>query len=142
PCIIVFMTSGGLLKSWHNRAAREEEPVMSTVQKRVRNSLLLQGIDWRTYSRLLWALAEHRSVRLTYDRGDLEIMSPLLEHDNPADLLGRFVVVLTEEMNLPMKAAGSTTLRRRRRQRGLEPDRAWWIAQEPRMRGKLRLNLR
>src|SRR5207248_954545 len=72
----------------------------------------------------------------------LEIMSPLLEHDNPADLLGRFVVVLPEEMNLPMKAAGSTTLRRRRRQRGLEPDRAWWIAHEPRMRGKLRLHLR
>jgi Uma2 family endonuclease len=102
----------------------------------------LHGVDWQTYGRLLRAFAERPGMRLTYDRGTLEIMSPLLEHEGDAELLGRFVVVLTEEMGLPIKAAGSTTLRRQRRRRGLEPDRAWWIANEPRMRGRRQLDLR
>jgi Uma2 family endonuclease len=105
-------------------------------------SVVLHGIDWRTYSRLLRALENRSGVRLTYDRGELEITAPLLEHESPADLLGRFVVVLTEEQGVEVKAGGTTTLRRRRRRRGLEPDRCWWIASEPLMRGKQHLDLR
>jgi Uma2 family endonuclease len=69
-------------------------------------------------------------------------MSPLPEHEDAAYLLGRFVDVLTEELGLPVMAGGSTTLRRRKKQRGLEPDNCYWIANEHRMRGKRRLNLR
>jgi Uma2 family endonuclease len=106
------------------------------------NAVVLHDIDWRTYTRLLWVFAERPRVRLTYDRGVLEIMSPLKEHENASELLGCFVVVLTEELGLTRQAGGSTTLRRRRQQKGLEPDRCWWIANEPRVRGKRRLNLR
>ena len=52
--------------------------------------LVLSGIDWRTYTRLLRSFAECRSIRLTYDRGELEIMSPLPEHESDADMLGYF----------------------------------------------------
>jgi Uma2 family endonuclease len=103
--------------------------------------LLLCGVDWRTYTRLMYAFAEHPSVRLTYDRGDLEIMSPLPEHESDARMLGRFVIVMTEELGLPIKAGGSATFRRRRKQRGLEPDDSYWIATEPRVRGKRRIDL-
>lgn len=114
---------------------------MSTVSVPSGQRLLLTGVDWQSYGRLR-RLFDNRGLRLTYDRGALEIMSPLLAHESPADLLGRFVVVLTEELGLPIKAAGSTTLRRRRRRRGLEPDRSWWITNEPRVRGKLKIDLR
>jgi Uma2 family endonuclease len=115
---------------------------MSTVPARpvAGQRLLLEGVDWRTYSRLLHAFAERPAVRLTYDRGCLEIMSPLHEHESDADFLGCLVVALTEEMGLPRKAGGSTTLRRRRR--GLEPDRCYWIAHEAAVRGKRRIDLR
>jgi Uma2 family endonuclease len=104
--------------------------------------LVLHDVGWSSYGRLLRAFAERPRVRLTYDRGVLEIMSPLLEHDNSSWLLGRFVVVLTEELGLPVLGGGSTTFRRRRRRRGLEPDECFWIANEPRMRGKRRVDLR
>jgi Uma2 family endonuclease len=104
--------------------------------------LLLRGITWKTYGRLLRAFAEYRGVRLTFDRGNLEIMSPLLEHDGDADFLGQMVVVLTDELGLKRRAGGSVTLRRRDRRRGLEPDRCYWIASEPQIRGKRRLDLR
>jgi Uma2 family endonuclease len=104
--------------------------------------LRLSGVDWRTYTRLVYLFAERPRLRLTYDRGELEIMSPLLEHDDPGDFLGDLVFILTEEMGLSLKRGGSTTLRLRRRQRGLEPDRCYWIANAPRLAGVRRLNLR
>jgi Uma2 family endonuclease len=106
------------------------------------NSLRLSAVDWRTYSQFLRIFAERPSVRLTYDRGELEIMSPLLEHDEDADFLGALVRTCTEELGLPLKGGGSVTLRRRRRRRGLEPDRCYWIANAHRMAGRRRLDLR
>jgi Uma2 family endonuclease len=103
---------------------------------------VLYDIDWETYTRLLRVFAERQRFRLTYDRGTLEIMSPLWQHEEPAKLLGRFVDVLTEEGNLPCRLGGSVTLRRRRRRRGLEPDNCYWIASTPLLQGKRQLDLR
>jgi Uma2 family endonuclease len=104
--------------------------------------LMLYDVDWQTYTRLLRIFAERPAVRLTYDRGVLEIMSPLLEHDGTARFLLRLIVALAEELGLPIRAGGSTTCRRRRLKRGLEPDECFWIANEPQIRSKRRLDLR
>src|SRR5207302_1055731 len=71
-----------------------------------------------------------------------EIMSPLLEHDNDGQFLGRLIVALTEELGLPIKGGGSVTMRRRRRRRGIEADECFWIANAARMAGRRRLDLR
>jgi Uma2 family endonuclease len=104
--------------------------------------LRLSDVDWLTYSRLLKVFAERPGIRLTYDRGELEIMSPSLEHDDDGRVLGVCVFVLTEELGLPLKHGGSTTLRRRLRQRGIEADECFWIANAHRMAGRRRLDLR
>lgn len=104
--------------------------------------LRLSGVDWATYSRLLRAFAERPGVRLTYDRGELEIMAPHLEHDGDGRFLGRLIVVLTEELGLPLIGGGSTTLRRRKLKRGLEGDEIFWIANAIKMAGVRRLDLR
>jgi Uma2 family endonuclease len=118
---------------------------MSTVPKpqtaRRRPRLVLRHVDWKTYARLVRIFAERPAVRLTYDQGKLEIMSPLVVHDASADFLGQMVVVMTEELRMPRKAGGSTTLRRRQLLKGLEPDRCYWIANEAAIRGKTRLDL-
>jgi Uma2 family endonuclease len=79
---------------------------------------------------------------LTYDRGSLEIMSPLLEHEDDGRFLGRLAVVMTEELDLPITSGRSTTLRRQLRQRGVEADECFWIANASRLRGRRRLDLR
>jgi Uma2 family endonuclease len=99
-------------------------------------------VDWATYSRLLRILAERPGLRLTYDRGELEIMAPLLEHDDDGHVLGHFVFVLAEELDLPLKHGGSVTMRRRKRLKGIEADECYWIANAPRMAGRRRLDLR
>jgi Uma2 family endonuclease len=105
-------------------------------------SLLLPAVDWRTYSRLLRVFAEQPGVRLTFDRGELEIKCPSMAHDGDGRFVGDVVVVLTEELALPLKRGGSTTLRRRLKQRGIEADECFWIANAQRMAGVRRLDLR
>jgi Uma2 family endonuclease len=103
---------------------------------------VLHDIDWGTYTRLLRAFERRRGFRLTYDRGTLEIMSPLWEHERPAYLLGMFIDVTVQELQLPYEPGRSVTLRRRRKSRGLEPDNCYWIASAGRLAGKTHLDLR
>src|SRR5438477_906899 len=101
---------------------------MQTRIPELRQCVRLSAVDWRTYSRLTRLLAERAGVRLTYDRGELEIMSPTLEHDDGSRFIGDLIFVLTEELALPLKRGGSVTLRRRLLQRGIEADDCFWIA--------------
>ncbi len=102
---------------------------------------ILDGVSWGRYTRLL-RLFEDRHLRLTYDRGVLEIMTLSHRHENSSHFLGRLAVTLTEELDLPIKEGGSTTFRRRKAEKGLEPDNCYWIANEPDVRGKEEIDLR
>lgn len=101
---------------------------------------LLSGMSWEFYEHLLEELGD-RHIRVTYDRGELELMSPFYRHENYSRLLGRMVEILTEELGMPFKAAGSTTFRRRSLERGLEPDECFYIAHVSEILGKENLDL-
>ncbi len=63
------------------------------------------------------------------------------EHERVRYLLGRLIDALTEELGLKLLGFGSTTFRRRSRRRGLEPDACYYIANQPQVRGKDRIDL-
>jgi Uma2 family endonuclease len=115
---------------------------MATVHSPPEQRFVLHGTPWRTYERLLRAFADRPGLRLTYDRGTVELRTLSHEHESYGYLLARLVDALTEELGLPVKGGGSTTFRRRKRRRGLEPDACWWIASEPLVRGKTEIDLR
>ncbi len=50
----------------------------SAVPRTARPPAVLDDIDWHTYTRLLRVFQGQRRLRMTYDRGTLEMMSPLL----------------------------------------------------------------
>jgi Uma2 family endonuclease len=108
---------------------------------RTRDCLVLDPVSWQDYTSFLKLFADRPAWRLTFDRGVLEIMSPSGTHESSVDLLGRFVDILTDELDLPVKAGASTTYRRKKAQRGLEPDRSWWIANEGLVRSKREIDL-
>jgi Uma2 family endonuclease len=96
---------------------------------------ILHGVPWHTYEFFLEAL-EDRHLRITFDQGDLEIMTLSHEHEFSRTLLGRIVETLTMEMNIPIHSGGSTTFKNVLKQRGLEADECYWIQNERLMRGK------
>lgn len=102
---------------------------------------VLQNISWQTFEALLKETGGDRGSRFAYDCGTLEIMTPLYEHEGYKSNFGNFIVALAEELGIELKSAGSTTLKRRLTNRGIEPDNCYYIQNELAVRGKLKLDL-
>jgi len=93
-------------------------------------------LDWQSYEKILEALGDNRAARITYYQGTLEIVIPLEEHESAHDRLGILIHILTEELNLNIKSMGSTTLKIPTLKIGAEPDKGYYIQNEPAVRGK------
>ena len=94
------------------------------------SGILLKNISWKTYESLLNELTQQGGIRLTYDRGNLEIMTPLAPHEKYKKILGRFVESVSDELNVEICSLGSLTCRREDLARGLEPDQCYYIQNE------------
>ena len=100
----------------------------------------LSGISWHTYESLLDELSINRRLRLTYYRGNLEIMVPSPEHERYKEITGRFVETLAEELGLDIDPLGSTTFKQSELT-GVEPDKCFYIKNVNSIQGKTRINL-
>ncbi|AFY41279.1 Uma2 family endonuclease [Nostoc sp. PCC 7107] len=96
----------------------------------------LHNISWSAYEQILDALGDNRAARLTYYQGMLEIMTPLEEHESGSENIGMLIHLLTEELNLNIKSMASTTLKIPKSKVGAEPDKCYYIQNEPAVRGK------
>lgn len=113
---------------------------MSTTQAPAQDRFLLHGITWATYKHILEGQGE-RPIRITYDRGELELMALSYGHERQSRSLNRLVEAVAEEFEIPIASAGSTTINREAVDRGLEPDECFYFANEPLIRGKAEIDL-
>lgn len=98
--------------------------------------VVFHNISWQSYEKILEALGEHRSARLTYDCGTLEITMPLEEHESAIRLIELFIRILVVEQGLKIKTMGSTTLNFPDLKKGAEPDNCYYIQNQPKVAGK------
>jgi Uma2 family endonuclease len=96
---------------------------------------VLYGVTWEDYLKLLDATPDF-SLPHTYDEGTLEMMSPRKDHDWKASLIARMIETLAFALDIPIQSIGSTTLRAAKGGRGLQPDKTYYLASEPRVRCK------
>jgi Uma2 family endonuclease len=123
--------------------SEQSEGIMATVQTaKTKRGVVLYNVDWRAYQAIGRALADRPALRLTYDRGVLEIMTTSPQHERFKHFLGRLLDAWTEEFGIPIAGYGSMTFKRQKRLRGLEPDECYWIAHEAQMRGRDRIDFR
>ena len=102
---------------------------------------ILYNLSWDTFEALLRDTGEHRGSRFAYDCGTLEIMTPLFEHENPKIQFDRLIFSLAEELDIEIRSAGSTILKRKSLDKGIEPDSCYYIQNEAALRGRETLNL-
>lgn len=114
------------------------EPRVKTVEGERR--FVLHDVGWEGYQTLLKMIAD-RPIRLTYDRGSVELMAPLLVHEHYGNRLGFMIEAITEELDIPRVGCGSTTFNREDLERGLEPDECYYIGNTERVVGKKRIDL-
>jgi Uma2 family endonuclease len=96
----------------------------------------LRGLSWDAYLQILDALPQTRSARLTYDDGTLEITVPLEIHEFSRCLIDCFVRALVELVGLRIKTMGSTTMNYPGQKKGAEPDNAYYIQNQPLVKGR------
>jgi Uma2 family endonuclease len=99
------------------------------------------GVSWDTYLQVSEAFGEESNVRLTFNRGVLEIMSPKRLHEQVTRLVDMIVTFLAFELGLNVDNCGAMTLRVESAQRGGEPDSCSYIAHEAAVRGVEEINL-
>jgi len=103
--------------------------------------LVLTGVSWQEYEELLDDLTVRPGLRVSYDGGRLEIMSPLSEHEQYKELISGLARAFAESMNLPLESYGSTTWKQQQLQKGIEPDACFYIANADRVVGKRQIDL-
>jgi Uma2 family endonuclease len=91
--------------------------------------LLMQDVTWQEFETILEELGDHRSARLAYDNGTLEMMMPLPEHEDDKEIVGDLIKALLEELDIEFRSLGSTTFKKSQTQ-GLEPDQCFYIQNE------------
>lgn len=114
---------------------------MATVLSPTDRRIIMQGVSWQTYERLLADFAESHAARLAFDQGTLEIMAPSFAHERPLQLVGQIVEILAEAHELDIVSAGSTTFQRADLGRGVEPDASFYIQHAPHVRGNTEIDL-
>ena len=89
-------------------------------------SVVIEDVTWEEYEAQLRIIGD-RHIRVNYDDGRMEIMSPLKRHGNPSYLLGRMVDTLVDEFDLPYFPADPVTLKRPDLAKGIEPDKLYFF---------------
>ena len=97
--------------------------------------ILLEGVSWKTFERLLAETGQSRNKQFAYSDGCLEIMVPLRDHEEPARLFDDFVGVIVDELDIELCKLGSLTMKKTSHHKGLEPDCCFYIQNEATVRG-------
>ena len=114
---------------------------MVTTSTPAEQRTLLLNISWQTFKTMLAEMGSERVTRLAYDSGTVEIMTPLMPHENSNRFIEGLVIVLCEELGLEVKRTGSLTLTRDDLERGGEPDSSYYIQNESLVRDKGNIDL-
>jgi len=104
-------------------------------------TLVLLDVSWDTYEKLLEDLTDRPGVRVSYDQGTVEIMTPLRKHEKYREFISHLIALLADELNITVESSGSTTWKKRKDQKAIEPDLCFHIANAEHVIGKDELDL-
>lgn len=102
--------------------------------------VLLRSITWETYQTLV-ENPDRAGYLMTYDQGNLEIMSPSWNHELDKSLIGRMIEMFSLHENIDLATSASTTFKRSDLKSGFEADESYYIRNESVVRGKQEIDL-
>jgi Uma2 family endonuclease len=102
--------------------------------------LVLHDVGWNDYEAMLEIVGE-RHIRVTYDRGTMEVVMPSQRHERVVQLIGLFVPRLAELLEVPYEPLGMTTWRKPDVEKGLEADLCYYLRNQAIVRDRELLDL-
>lgn len=93
--------------------------------------ILLKKVNWTKFNEILAELGRDRTVHLTYDRGQLEMMTPLEIHDRAQRLLDSLLIVVADEADETLHRLGSILLMQPQEGLAIQPFAAYYLDYPP-----------
>lgn len=90
-------------------------------------SFVIDNVTWDEYEEFLIDLDDSPYVRVFYDRGRMEVMSPARRHEKGKNVVKHLVTAIGFEYGVLLTCIASTTLKREPLERGAEPDDSFYI---------------
>lgn len=84
--------------------------------------VFLHDVSWEGYERILEIRGESSGVRISYLEGQLEFMSPSIDHERIKTTIARLLEAWCEECGPDLNGYGSWTVKREDVERGFEAD--------------------
>ena len=104
-------------------------------------TMIVPDVTWDNYQQLVTELDHQNGVRLTFDKGSLEVISPLPIHEKYKDFLLRLMDRLSILIGIDFESLGSTTFNQEWLKNGVEPDTCFYIQNAAKIIGKNRIDL-
>lgn len=104
-------------------------------------TLILNEISWEEYEELLADLSDSSGVRVSYNNGRLEIMSPSSMHEMYKEMLLHIASIVAYEFDKVFESRGSTTFKKEPFAQGAEPDTCFYVQNASQIIGKRQINL-
>jgi Uma2 family endonuclease len=93
--------------------------------------VVLSDVSWQQFEKLLAELGPDRQTRLTYWRGKLEMMTPVDAHERCSKLLDSLILLLTDELNIPLTSLSPILLIQPDLGCATEPDTCYYLEEQP-----------
>ena len=90
--------------------------------------IVLDGLSWSTFRRILDETGDRRRSRFAYAKGSLEILSPGMLREQDRIGLDHLIGVVCEEAEIAYHGYGSTTWYRDDLERAIEADKCYYFA--------------
>jgi Uma2 family endonuclease len=104
------------------------EAIVDMIDRMPADSVLIQhDVSWNDYEELLEAVGEASGLRISFDAGRLQIMTLSQRHEKYSTLIERMVDRLSLFLRVKVLFYGSATMRKREKQKGVEPDACFYV---------------
>jgi len=89
--------------------------------------VVVADVTWDAYKSLVDAVGADERCRVAFDGKDIELMNVGPIRDSLGEILGQFINVISEELQIDLRGTRSTTWRRERLKRGIEADLSYYF---------------
>ncbi len=92
--------------------------------------IIINNLSWQNYEKILNYLRDSLSFRLKYTNGILQLMSPSRRHEIDKKIIGMLLETYFLVKNIDFYPLGSTTFRKEKIAKGIEPDQCYCFNSE------------
>lgn len=115
-------------QAYKEKVSDEKNNLFEIVRMLPLNSCLtFHEKTWKDYENLLEAVGEASGLRISFDDGNLYVMTLSSEHENYARLVQMFIGILSLRSDIDIESFGSATIKKSPMTKGTEPDACFYV---------------